>query len=235
MNTPNNKIRTATQALLVATLAALVPQLAAQTPVSIPEKIEWTWEVRPPQPDPKLPNVLLLGDSITRAYYPAVVTHLANKANVYLFATSAAIGDPRLPHQIAEFIKMEAVPFRVIHFNNGMHGWDYTEAQYKAAFPSLIQELRADAPRASLIWTTTTPVRKDADSGATNPRVEARNAIAKAIVTPQGIPIDDQHQLMTSHRDQYQDDVHFNPQGSEEQAAQAASIIETALAKHASP
>jgi GDSL-like Lipase/Acylhydrolase family len=228
----NPKIRTASQTLLlIATCTLFALPLIAQTPVSIPEKIEWTWEVRPPQPDPKLPNVLLLGDSITRAYFPGVVTRLTGKANVYLFATSAAVGDPRLPHQIAEFIKMEAVPFRVIHFNNGMHGWDYTEAQYKAAFPSLVKELRADAPHASLIWATTTPVRAATEGGATNPRVDARNAIAKAAIAPHGIPTDDQHELMLHHGDQHQDDVHFNPQGADEEAAQAASTIEVALAK----
>jgi hypothetical protein len=236
----NQKISMRRQLLSLAALAAislqpLSSQLTAQTPTSIPEKIEWTWEVRPTQPDPKLPNILLLGDSITRAYYPGVVTHLTNKANVYLFATSAAAGDPRLPHQIAEFIQMQAVPFRVVHFNNGMHGWDYTEAQYKAGFPSLVKELQSDARGATLIWTTTTPVRKPTDSGATNARVEARNAIAKAVVAPQGIRIDDQYALMTNHRDQYQDDVHFNPQGAEAQAAQVAATIEAALPKPSAP
>ena len=115
--------------LIAISFLLTAPWLPAQDPVSIPEKIEWTWEVRPPTPNPKLPNVLLLGDSITRNYYPGVVRLLTDKANVYLFATSAAVGDPRLPHQIAEFTKMEAVPFRVVHFNNGMHGWGYTEAQ----------------------------------------------------------------------------------------------------------
>jgi hypothetical protein len=236
----NNKISTRRRSLSMATLIAISflltsPWLAAQDPVSIPEKIEWTWEVRPPNPNPKLPNVLLLGDSITRNYYPGVVRLLTDKANVYLFATSAAVGDPRLPHQIAEFTKMEAVPFRVVHFNNGMHGWGYTEAQYKAAFPALVKELRSNAPGATLIWTTTTPVRTAAESGATNPRIEARNAIAKAEIAIQGIPTDDQHALMTNHRDQYQDDVHFNPQGAEVQAAQAASTIGAALTKLPAP
>jgi hypothetical protein len=39
------------------------PTATAQTSVSIPEEIEWTWEVRPAHPDPNLPNVLLLGDN----------------------------------------------------------------------------------------------------------------------------------------------------------------------------
>jgi hypothetical protein len=33
---------------------------------------------------------------------------------------------------------MEKVQFRLIHFNNGMHGWDYSKSQYKSAFPQFL-------------------------------------------------------------------------------------------------
>jgi tetratricopeptide (TPR) repeat protein len=55
--------------ILLLAAAIAVPCLA-QKPVSTPEDIEWTWEVRPPHPNPQLPNVLLLGDSISRNYFP---------------------------------------------------------------------------------------------------------------------------------------------------------------------
>jgi hypothetical protein len=106
--------------------------ILAQMSSSIPEEIEWTWEVRPPHPNPKLPNVLLLGDSITQNYFPQVTKDLEGIANVYLMASSTSVGDPRLPSQIAEFSAMEHVSFRVVHFNNGMHGWGYTEAQFES-------------------------------------------------------------------------------------------------------
>src|ERR1700737_4195312 len=75
----------------------------AQNQTSIPEKIEWTWEVRPQLADPKLPNVLLLGDSITRSYFPDVTKNLSGIANVYLMASSTSVGVPPLPTQIAAF------------------------------------------------------------------------------------------------------------------------------------
>ena len=96
--------------------------LVGQKPASIPEGIEWTWEVRPPRPDAQLPNVLLLGDSISRNYFPQVTKDLDGVANVYLMSSSTSVGDPRLMRQIAEFSAMEKVRFRVVHFNNGMHG-----------------------------------------------------------------------------------------------------------------
>jgi hypothetical protein len=43
-------------------------------------------------------------------------------ANVYLMATSASVGDPRLTRQIAEFSSPEHVRLRIVHFNNGTHG-----------------------------------------------------------------------------------------------------------------
>jgi hypothetical protein len=206
------------------------PAATAQTAVSIPEEIEWTWEVRPANPDPKLPNVLLLGDSITRNYFPQVVKDLTGIANVYLMAVSTSVGDPRLPHQIAEFAAMENVAFRVVHFNNGMHGWRYTEAQYKAAFPALLGSVRRLTGKGGrLIWANTTPVKSDASNGATNPRIEERNAIAEEQVRAAGISIDDQHGLMTQHPDLYQDAIHFGPRGADIMGDQVASSIRAAL------
>ncbi len=198
--------------------------------VSIPEDIEWTWEVRPPYPDPKLPNVLLLGDSISRAYFPQVTKDLAGVANVYLMASSTSVGDPRLSRQIAEFAAMEDVHFTVVHFNNGMHGWAYTEEQYKAAFPAFLHAVRKLAgSNGALIWATTTPVRQDATGGANNQRVDARNAIATPLAQAAGIPVDDQHALMLQHPDLHEDPVHFNTSGSALQGDQAAATIRTAL------
>lgn len=204
----------------------------AQEPVSIPEEIEWTWEVRPPHPDAKLPDVLLLGDSISRNYFSQVTKDLEGVANVYLMASSTSVGDPRLPHQISEFAKLENAHFRAVHFNNGMHGWGYTEAQFKASFPQLIRAVRALAGKdGALVWSSITPVKDDAASGATNPRIDARNAIALAMVQAENIPVDDQHSLMEKHLDLYEDSVHFNPAGANIMGAQAAATIRAALHK----
>jgi hypothetical protein len=208
-----------------------------QEPVSIPEQIEWTWEVRPPHQDAKLPNVLLLGDSISRNYFPQVTKDLEGIANVYLMATSTSVGDPRLPLQISEFARLENIHFRVVHFNNGMHGWSYTEAQFKASFPMLIAAVRGLVGKDGvLVWANITPVKitpvkDDAASGATNPRIDARNTIALAVVKTENIPVDDQHSLMMKHLDLYEDSVHFNPAGANIMSDQAAATIRAALQK----
>jgi hypothetical protein len=203
----------------------------AQDRLSRTEEIEWTWEVKPAHIDAKLPNVLLVGDSITRNYYPETQRQLSGVANVYLMATSTSVGDPRLARQLADFSVMEGVHFTVVHFNNGMHGWTYSEGDYRAAFPSFLAALRAIAPGASFIWATTTPVKVDAAPGPTSARVEARNRIAQIFIKDAGIAIDDQHELMTRHSDQYEDAVHFNTAGAVIQGQQAAQCIRSSLAK----
>ena len=219
-------------ALAVVTIPAAlgVPSLsvsAVAAAQSKPEEIEWTWDVRPPHSDASLPNVLLVGDSITRNYFPEVTRQLKGIANVYLMASSICVGDPRLPDELASFAKMEDVQFRVVHFNNGMHGWDYSEAEYKAGFPAYLAALRQIAPRAAFIWASTTPVRKEKEPGPANARIDARNAIALTFV--HDMAVDDQHALMAKHADLYQDDVHFNEDGSNIAGDAAAATIRHAL------
>ena len=125
---------------------------------------------------------------------------------------------------------MAGVSFSIIHFNNGMHGWGYSEAQYSGGLPGLISALSAKAPKAKLIWATTTPVRKDAvDEGRTNSRIDERNRLAAVVMRRDGIQIDDQHALMMDHQDMHGDDVHFTKEGSELQARAVVSSVREAL------
>jgi hypothetical protein len=204
----------------------------AQTHLPITEKIEWTWTDRPEAAQPDLPNVLLVGDSITRAYYPAVAKELSGAANVYLFATSCASGDPRLPGQLHDYFSMMGLKFAVIHFNNGMHGWRYTEQQYAAGLPGMIAALREGAPQATLIWASTTPVLHDSTNGqSTNARVDERNRLAAVLMAKEAIATDDEHALMLQHQDTHNGDVHFTEAGSAIQATQVARIIRQVLPK----
>src|SRR5580693_9273497 len=85
------------------------------------ESIEWCdiWIAHANETN--LPRVLLIGDSITRAYYSKVEKNLAGKAYVGRLASSAFISDPVLMKQIE--MMLTTYKFDVIHFNNGMHGW----------------------------------------------------------------------------------------------------------------
>ena len=124
----------------------------AQSQKCIDEEIEWTWEVRPQHVDSRLPNVLLLSDSIN--YFPRVSSDLAGIANVYLMASSTSVGDPRLPCQIAEFAAMQGISFAVVHFNNGLHGWGCAELRFETGLSDLLRALSMLPGHARLMWAT---------------------------------------------------------------------------------
>jgi len=191
------------------------------------ESIEWTDVWMPNTNKTDLPRVMLIGDSITRGYYAAVEEKLKGKAYVARFTTSKAIGDPALLAEITTFLAQQK--FAVVHFNIGMHGWAYSEADYKRHFPALVEAIRQAAPASKPIWASTTPVRKEHDDGFNNGRIVVRNRIARQYAEATGIPIDDLHDLMSKNTGLYSDDVHFTKEGSGILATQVASEIEKLL------
>jgi lysophospholipase L1-like esterase len=158
------------------------------------------------------------------------VKQLGGIANVYLFATSVSSGDPRLAKQLRDYFKSMGLPFAVIHFNNGMHGWFYTEEQYAAGLPGMISSIRKGARHAVLEWASTTPVLHDSLNGeSTNARIDERNRLASLSMQRRRIRIDDQHALMMKHQDLHLDDVHFTPEGAALQGRQVAASIREAF------
>ena len=102
--------------------------------------------------------MLLIGDSVTRGYSKASVEQrLQGKAYVARLATSKSVGDPALLAEVALVLGLHH--FDVVHFNNGLHGWGYTEAEYARHFPALLATIKQGAKGAKLIWASTTPVR----------------------------------------------------------------------------
>jgi GDSL-like Lipase/Acylhydrolase family len=202
----------------------------AAEPKIVRENIEWCDVWMPDMNKHDLPRVLLIGDSITRAYYPAVVKNLEGKAYVARVTTSKSLGDPAYLAEVATFLS--EAKFDVIHFNNGMHGWGYSEEDYRQAFPELLETIHRLAPGAKLIWATTTPVLPVAvkESGPNNDRIQARNAIAAAEMEKAGIPIDDLFGLVQSHPEYHKPDgVHFNDEGISVEAKQVADEISKLL------
>ncbi|HVX67808.1 MAG TPA: SGNH/GDSL hydrolase family protein, partial [Bryobacteraceae bacterium] len=184
------------------------------------EEIEWCDVWMPNMTRTDKPRVMLIGDSITRGYFKDVEEGLKGKAYCARVATSKAIGDPALLVELTTFLA--EAKFDVVHFNVGMHGWDYTEQEYRQHLPELLRAIREAAPEAKLIWASTTPVRKDRLPGPDNRRIEERNAIAREYFTRQRIPIDDLYTLMLPQADLHSDDVHFNAEGCSLLAEQVA-------------
>jgi hypothetical protein len=137
-----------------------------------------------------------------------------------------------LPGQLRDYFNMMGVTFAVVHFNNGMHGWGYTEKEYAEGLPDVIEALSEGAPQAELVWANTTPVLHDSTNGqSTNVRIDERNRLAAALMKNDRIAVDDQHALMLKHPELHNGDVHFTEEGSALQAAQVAEAIRAALGK----
>lgn len=208
---------------------------AGETDQAMParEAIEWCDIWISHANETNLPRVLLIGDSIARDYYPEVEKQLAGKAFVARLATSRFLADPVLLREIA--LVLNDAKFDVIHFNNGMHGWQHDETEYRRAFPKFIKTIRAHAPKARLIWATTTPLRdgkgvtSDTNAEYSDERIAARNAIAAEIVAAQKIPIVDLNAAVRGHPEFHSDNVHFNSNGTQILAAQVSAAIEKLL------
>ncbi len=205
----------------------------SEYPTTGRESIEWCDIWISHANETNLPRVLLIGDSISRDYYPEVEKRLAGKAYVGRLSSSAFVADPVLLQQIKT--TLASTRFDVIHFNNGMHGWQHTESEYRQAFPELLEAIHQCAPNAKLIWASTTPLKNSPttppkhSTEATDERIAARNSIALEFVQAKGIPVDDLYSLMRGHPEYHSDNVHFNNQGVAVEAAQVAAQIEPLL------
>ena len=196
------------------------------------ESIEWLDLWMPKTNEMGLPRVLLIGNSITRQYYPEVEKQLEGKAFVARLSTSKSLGDPGLLQEIALVLGYHQ--FDVVHFNNGMHGWEYSEKEYEAAFPDLLQTIRRGAPNAKLIWANTTPIRtgeKMDQFDLRNERVKERNRIVCEYLKDKQVQINDLYSVAMNNTAFYggKDGVHLQPIGVKMLANQVAGQIKVVL------
>jgi hypothetical protein len=209
----------------------ILPAVAAPPDMgpSARESIEWCDIWISHANETNLPRVLLIGDSITRAYYPEVEKRLAGRAYVARLTTSRFASDPVLVGEIA--LVLDGTQFDVIHFNNGMHGWQHSEEEYRQAFPKILKTIRSHAPKAKLIWASTTTLKESkmpapgAPGEASDERIAARNEIALECIKKEGIAVDDLFALVKGHPEYHSDNVHFNEQGIRLQADEVAGSI----------
>jgi len=199
------------------------------------ESIEWCDIWISHANETNLPRVLLIGDSIAREYYSEVEKRLAGKAFVARLATSRFAADSVLLKEIE--LVLDQAKFDVIHFNNGMHGWQHSEREYQKALTKVIKTIRIHAPKAKLIWATTTPLKDgkgvtyDTKAEYSDERIAARNAIAAEIMSSQKIPTIDLNAAVRGHPEYHSDNVHFNGHGVQILATQVTDAVEKLLTR----
>jgi len=217
----------ATKPALSSKVATRPARVATSRPASDPV-------LAPVVDDPRLPRVLLIGDSISMGYTLPVRELLKGKANVH-----------RPPENCGPTIRgIEKLgawlgdgSWNVIHFNFGLHDLKYVGDKHQVSLEDYEKNLRAMVKRlkqtkARLIWCSTTP----APAGAKNPlrRTEdvlAYNAVAAKIMKEEGVAIDDLYVYALPRIKDIQRpaNVHFSERGSKFLARRVADSILKAL------
>lgn len=178
--------------------------------------------------DPALPRVLLIGDSVSRAYTQDVRAALKGKANVHRAPENCG---PTKNGLKKLDIWLGTGKWDLIHFNFGIHDRALKPEEYAANLREIVARLKKTGAR--LIWATTTPMPQN---NAQYPAgvSEKLNAIAEPIMKENGIVIDDLFTLILPTLSQHQNpnDVHFNAEGYKKLASGVtASILENLSAK----
>jgi lysophospholipase L1-like esterase len=171
--------------------------------------------------DPKLPRILLIGDSISRGYTLPVRHALAGKANVH-----------RAPENCGKSINgLEKLDiwlgereWDLVHFNFGIHDRKLKPEDYADRIEMIVGRLEQTG--AKLIWASSTPIPPDAEfyEHGSSDRL---NKIASQVMRRRGIPINDLYSLILPDLKRYQNprDCHFNLQGYQRLGGKVAEKI----------
>jgi len=195
--------------------------------------------------DPKLPRVLLIGDSISIAYTVPTRQLLEGKANVHRPLTNCG----PTTKGILEIDKwLGDGKWDVIHFNWGLHDLKYMGPkggnladpndptskpqvpidEYERHLDTLVQRLKKTG--AKLIWRNTTPVPPGCKGRVVGDSANY-NAAAARVMKKHSVAT---HDLFTLSKKRMEEimrpaNVHFHPAGSAVLAQEVANVIEEAL------
>lgn len=235
------------QLCLTGAFVFLVPEAFA-TPVDAKPNDQKRPTYSAPKDSPELPNVLLIGDSISIGYTAEVQQRLAEKADVFRIRGNAKYSEFGLQN-LDKWIGTRK--WDVIHFNWGL--WDLcyrnpksktqgnrdkvdgtltaTPQQYRANLEKIVARLKKTG--ATLIWCTTTPVPED-EAGRKLGDDIRYNQIAEEIMKANQISINDLHSHAMLKLPEIQvrkGDVHFTADGYVHLAAKVAEEISAVLSQ----
>ena len=193
-----------------------------------------------PVDDPKLPRVLLIGDSISIGYTPRVRKLLNGEANVHRPKSNcrwSAYGDENILQWVGD------EKWELIHFNFGLwdwYGWKQenksTPESYAKSLERIVNKLKSSG--AKLVFAVTTPPcigpEKKVKFIVSRERAEEFNRLALAVMKKHGVVINDLYSVIGKDRAKYQlgeNDVHYNDAGRDLLAAQVSKVITKELKK----
>ena len=166
--------------------------------------------------DEKKHRVLLIGDSISRGYRHKAAEALSCDFYVDNYATSKGIDNPALIKTIS-LVLAQQPQYKVIHFNNGLHGFHLSDEEYEEHFEGVIKFLTETYPDKKLIIGLTTPAREKDNTqklAERNDRVIARNRAAVRVAEKYGILVNDLYApLDGTNKYHCQDGIHLIEEG----------------------
>lgn len=176
--------------------------------------------------DPDLPRVLLIGDSVSRAYTQTVRKELSGKANVHRAPANCgptATGLKKLDIWLGDG------EWDIIHFNFGIHDRNLPVDEYADQLEQLV--IRMKATGATLFWASTTPIPDSPEKKFVASSIIERNARAAKVTKEHGVETNDLYRAITPRLAEFQnpDDVHFNGSGNEFLGQRVAGFLESRL------
>ena len=244
--------------LLITLLSFASLAFAANSPAtkSVPPVAK---EFAPIVDDPRLPRVLIIGDSVSVAYTLDVRKNLSGVANVHRIAanggsTRTALGEYGLIRWLKPGEKWD-----VIHFNEGLHDLSYrfpddrdkndkgeyasptnggrpnvSVEQYEKNLRLIVSRLKQTG--AKLIFGSTTPVPESDAAKYVKDSELPYNVVAKKVMAEEGVTWNDLWAAVKPRQDKLQGkrNVHFMASGSAVLAKQVAEAITRELPKPAS-
>jgi hypothetical protein len=202
--------------------------------MSVLEQFEWCdfWWQEAPQQDKK--RVLLVGDSISRAYRPYVNEQFKGEIYADQLASSRALDNPAFLFELDYMLKLNNVKYDAIHFNNGLHGVHLSADQYELHLEKAIQHILSYINCSKVILALSTPVTKpqiptDLEPVVNN-KVLDRNRAMERLALKYNLKLNDLYKRMLGKSEYRVDDgYHYNAAGEKAQAAIVAEIIQTIL------
>ena len=178
--------------------------------------------------DPKLPRVLLIGDSVSRGYTQPTRVALAGKANVHRAPANCGPTASGLKNLD---VWLGAGKWDVIHFNFGIHDRATPAADYVKRLEEIVARLEKTG--AKLIWASTTPIPDNPAQKQTAQSVVDKNALAAEVMKKHGIPTDDLFGAMTPRLKEFQPplDVHYTGAGYDFLGAKVGESVLAVLAR----
>jgi hypothetical protein len=202
--------------------------------MNVLEQYEWCdfWWQEAPQQDKK--RVLLVGDSISRAYRPYVNEHFQGGIYADQLSSSRALDNPAFLFELDYMLKHNNVKYDAVHFNNGLHGFHLTTEQYELHLEKAIQHILLYLDASKVVLALSTPVTKPNIptelEAEMNNKVLNRNEVMERLALKYNLKLNDLYgQMLGKSEYRVNDGYHYNVTGEKAQAAIVVKIIQTIL------